>query len=198
MLIIYKLHKRLYRALSYIYWSRKLKNFGKGSFIDRPLHVDGVNISIGNKVFIQYKSWIAAMPITNCENPILQIEDGSVIGHFNEIYSTKKIIIQKNVLTADRVYISDNLHGYKDITRPVIKQEIIQNGEGVVIGEGSWIGVGVAIIGASVGKHCIIGANSVVTHDIPDYCVAAGAPAKIIKRYNLKTQTWEKYSIDYE
>lgn len=189
--MINKIYKRAYRIFSYFFWKRKLKNFGKGSFIDRPLHIDGVNISIGNNVFIQYKSWLAAMPLTDCKKPILQIENGSVIGHFNEIYATRKIIIQKNVLTADRVYISDNLHGYKDISIPIIKQKIVQNGNGVVIGEGSWIGVGVAIIGASIGKHCIIGANSVVTHDIPDYCVAVGVPAKVIKQYNFETQTWE-------
>ena len=48
------------------------------------------------------------------------------------------------------------------------------------------------IIGASVGKHCVIGANAVVTKDVPDYCVAVGAPAKIIKKYNLKNKKWEK------
>lgn len=42
------------------------------------------------------------------------------------------------------------------------------------------------------GKPCVIGANSVVTHNLPDYCVAVGIPAKIIKRYNFETQQWEK------
>ena len=43
-----------------------------------------------------------------------------------------------------------------------------------------------------IGKHCVIGANSVVTKNIPDYCVAAGVPARIIKKYNFTTETWEK------
>ena len=46
--------------------------------------------------------------------------------------------------------------------------------------------------GVKVGEHCVIGANSVVTKDIPDYCVAVGMPARIIKRYNFKTNTWER------
>ena len=50
----------------------------------------------------------------------------------------------------------------------------------------------VILPGVHIGKHCTIGANSVVTHDIPDYCVAVGVPTRIIKRYNFKTQQWEK------
>ena len=125
----------------------------------------------------------------------LIIGDGCAIGHFNEIYATKSIIIENNVLTADRVYISDNLHGYENPESPVIKQPIKQNGT-VHIGEGSWLGVGVAVMGANIGKHCVIGANAVVTKDIPDYSVAVGIPAKIIKRYNIESGKWEKTNPD--
>ena len=43
-----------------------------------------------------------------------------------------------------------------------------------------------------IGRHCVIGANSVVSKDIPDYCVAAGIPAKVIKQYNFESKEWEK------
>lgn len=63
---------------------------------------------------------------------------------------------------------------------------------GVSIGDETWIGTGVVIAGTvTIGKHCVIGANSVVTKDIPDYCVAAGNPCKIIKRYSFETKQWE-------
>ena len=63
----------------------------------------------------------------------------------------------------------------------------------IIIDEDTWIGTKSTIVGSvHVGKHCIIGANSVVTKDIPDYCVVAGIPARIIKRYNFTTQQWEK------
>ena len=52
------------------------------------------------------------------------------------------------------------------------------------IGDNSWIGNHAAIIGCSVGRHCVVGANAVVTRDVPDYCVVAGSPARIIKRYD--------------
>ena len=62
----------------------------------------------------------------------------------------------------------------------------------ITIGDGTWIGRNSIVIGCSIGKHCVIGANSVVKHDIPDYCVAAGIPARIIKRYDFETQAWRK------
>ena len=47
--------------------------------------------------------------------------------------------------------------------------------------------------GTILGKQCIVGANSVVRGQFPDYCVIAGNPAKIIKKYNFNTRKWEKY-----
>jgi len=87
--------------------------------------------------------------------------------------------------------LSDNLHGYEDISIPPRDQPIIQKRD-VTIGDDTWLGERVAVIGAHIGKHCVIGANSVVTHDIPNYCVAVGAPAKIIKRYDFDTNRWRK------
>lgn len=173
-------------------WRILLKSFGCKSQLVSPLSLEGKkNISIGNKVYVGYKTWLAALPLTGEKSCLLELQDGVTIGHFNHIYATKKIILEKDVLTADRVYISDNLHGYSDIYMPIKNQPIIQHGE-VVIGEGSWLGENVCVLGAKIGKHCVIGANSVVTRDIPDYSVAVGAPAKIIKRYDFTTETWRK------
>lgn len=173
-------------------YKSSMGRFGEKSVIINPLKINGKKrIFIGDKVVIEYKTWLAAMPLTGYDDCKLEIKDGVNIGHFNHIYATKSIIIEENVLTADRVYISDNLHRYEDINFPIKLQPIIQKKE-VVIGKGSWLGENVCIIGAKIGKHCVIGANSVVTHDIPDYCVAVGSPAKIIKRYDFSTQTWKK------
>lgn len=171
--------------------SKRYKKLGTRSFIDRPLKINGSrNIIIGNHVFIGYKTWLASMPNTVTSNPILQIGDGTSIGHFNHIYATKKIIIGNNVLTADKVYISDNIHGFDNVTLP-IKNQPIQQKNDVYIGDGSWLGENVCVIGAKIGRNCVIGANSVVTRNIPDYCVAVGAPAKIIKRYNYDIKQWK-------
>ena len=83
-------------------------------------------------------------------------------------------------------------HFVGDINVPVIDQGIVQRGQKVSIGGGSYIGINAVIVGnVKIGNHCVIGANSVVTKDVPDYCVAVGSPAKILKRYNLETQLWE-------
>jgi acetyltransferase-like isoleucine patch superfamily enzyme len=87
------------------------EKYSISSFIDRPLKIDGgKNISIGKRVVIQYKTWLAALPLTGEQKCELVIKDGTAIGHFNHIFATKSIIIEENVLTADKVYISDNLH----------------------------------------------------------------------------------------
>lgn len=162
------------------------------SRIFKPLSLDGGrNIFIGKRVIIQKYTWLAAVKCTNVEQCRLEIGDGSHIGNFNHIYCTQRITIKKNVLTADKVYISDNLHSYEDINTPIWQQSIRQLNP-VVIGENAWLGENVCVIGASVGRGSVIGANSVVTRDIPDYCVAVGAPAKIVKRYCFEQKKWRK------
>ena len=180
------------RVLGYYYYQCFFQHFGKHSRLVSPLAIDGAwNIRIGERVYVGDKSWLAALPLTGEKECLLELQDGVSIGHFNHIYATKRIVIEKNVLIADKVYISDNLHGYENIDIPIKCQPIIQHGE-VVIGEGSWLGENVCVIGAKIGKHCVIGANSVVTKDIPDYCIAVGVPAKVIKIYDFEKKKWIK------
>lgn len=166
--------------------------FGKIGSSTRLINpkIDGHSrIFIGSKVYINDKAWLACEPLTGNRNCSLTIGDGTYIGRFCHIYSTSKIEIGKKVLIADKVYLSDNLHGYQNIELPVIDQPIQQT-NAVIIGEGAWLGENVCVIGAGVGKNSVIGANSVVTKDIPDYCIAVGSPAVIIKRYNFDTKQW--------
>jgi len=172
------------------YYKALFGKIGIRSIIVNPLKIDGAkNIEIGNRVYIAYKSWLACLPLTGEKECKLIIGDGCRIGNFNHIYATKSVILERDVLTADKVYISDNLHGYEDVTVPIWKQPIVQKRE-VFIGQGSWLGENVCVIGANIGKHCIIGANSVVTKDIPDYSVAVGAPAKVIRKFDYDQNKW--------
>ncbi|MFX1702575.1 acyltransferase [Chitinophaga sp. CC14] len=175
-----------------LYYKFVFKRIGIKSIIGKPLKIDGGNnIIIGESVYVAKGTWLAALPLTGEKECVLEIGDGSNIGHFNHIYATKKIVLERNVLTADKVYISDNLHDYENIHLPVMKQRIRQIGE-VIIGEGSWLGENVCILGAKIGKNCVIGANAVVTKDIPDFSIVVGAPAYIIKRYCFETNSWRK------
>ncbi len=149
------------------------------------------NIYIGNRVSIGMRTWIDAKPHTGIKDCCLVFKDGVTIGEYNHIYATNSIVFLEDVLTANYVYVSDNLHSYQDVDTPIQKQPIKQL-KPVVIGKGSWLGEHVSIIGACVGSHSVIGANSVVTKDIPDFCIAVGVPAKIIKRYDFENSCWRK------
>lgn len=157
------------------------------SFFDiSHIQINGYkNIEIGENVYIAPYAWISA---TNGE---VVIENSTLIGRFAHIYSTNKIHIKRNVLIAERVYISDNQHTYSDVDIPIMSQPVKQC-KPVIIKDGAWIGENVCIIGATVGRNSVIGANSVVIHDIPDYCVAVGTPARIIKRYCFTSSEWKK------
>lgn len=190
--MIFCILKKISREIFHFYYKVIFGALGRKSYILSPLHIDSPqNIFLGNQVIIREFTWLAAVPLTGEKNVSLTIGDNSIIGHFNHIYATKKIVIEENVLTADKVYISDNLHGYKDIYTPIKDQPIQQNNE-VIIGRGTWIGEHACILGVKIGKQCVIAANSVVTKDVPDFCVVAGVPAKIIKRFCKESQEWRR------
>ena len=94
------------------------------------------------------------------------------------------------MLIADKVYISDNLHNYQDI-RSLLSLKLLYL-KNQFTRRAFLVGENVCVIGASVGKHSIDDANSVVTSDIPDYSIAVGTPAKVIKQYNHQTNKWER------
>jgi acetyltransferase-like isoleucine patch superfamily enzyme len=181
------LKKVLYGIKTHFYYRLLFKRIGKFSLIINPLKIsNGKNIILGKKVIINDFSWIQSE-----KKGFISIMDNTRIGHFSHIISGKEVIIEKNVLIADKVFITDCTHTYEKIDEPIINQEI-KILRSVKISEGSWIGENVSIIGSSIGKNSVIGANSVVTKDIPDYCVAAGNPAVVIKIFNKEKNQWIK------
>lgn len=182
------------RMVSRLFHATFFYRFGKRSKIVNPLLLKNTKwISIGNRVTINDGAFIMTEK-TNETGKIwekLIVEDGATLGNFNHIVAVNRVVIGKDVLTADRVYISDNYHGYEDINVPISKQPIKTKGP-TEIGEGSWLGENVCVISAKIGKHCVIAANSVVITDIPDYSIAAGSPAKVKKQFNFSTNQWEK------
>lgn len=167
------------------------KQFGqKVSIIDADIIEGEEFISLGNNVSFNSRVWLLALKQNSVE-PRLVVEDGATIGRFAHIVAIKDVLIGENVLIADKVYISDNLHSFEDVESSIIEQEILFKGS-VSIGENSWIGENVSIIGAKIGKHCVIGASSLVNSDIPDYSIAVGSPAKVIKKYDFEEKKWKK------
>jgi acetyltransferase-like isoleucine patch superfamily enzyme len=94
------------------------------------------------------------------------------------------------VLTADRVHISDNSHSYENPDLAILDQPVISKAA-VSIGSGSWLGENVNVLSCSVGRNCVIGANAVVTKDVPDYSIVVGIPGRIIKRFDKGSKTWK-------
>ncbi len=94
------------------------------------------------------------------------------------------------MLLSDRVFISDHIHSYREKGVPVIKQSLVPRGK-VMIRAGAFIGINAVIMpGVTIGRNAVVGASSVVYQDVPDFSVAAGNPARLVKKYYADTDTW--------
>ena len=175
----------------------KIKNkfyeFGSNSIILKPyLQLSGYkNIKIGHNTTILTNSRLSVYGNSNDIN--IQIGNDCYIAFgFSALASSQaKIIIGDNVLFASNVLVTNENHGINpELDIPYMSQP--SSAKNVYIGNGCWIGEQVCILsGVSIGEKCIIGAGSVVTKSIPDYCIAAGNPAKVLKKYNFETKRWE-------
>lgn len=138
--------------------------------------------SRGEKMIIG-KSYIGDYAKLHTAGGILRIGDNVTIGSFGFINAAGNVTLEDNVLCADKVNIVAENHGYFDITKP-IREQPCTKGE-IVIGEGSWLGINVTILaGTVIGKNCVVGANSVVKGKFDNYCVIAGNPARVIKKFD--------------
>lgn len=172
------------RALLYAPFFGK---FGMPSYLGKPIFLKGIrNVFIGKKVRI-----FPHLRLETQDGGIVHISDDVVISQNVHITSAGKLEIGKSALILANVFITNIDHDYATIDQHVVKQKIMVRE--TKIGDYCFIGMGSAIMAGTVlGKQCIVGANSVVRGTFPDYCVIAGAPAKIVKKYNHDTQIWEK------
>lgn len=171
------------------------RRFGKRARIVAPLGIERADlIAIGEDVFVAPMCYLAVKP-EEASGGLLEIGAGSKLGRFNHIYATRRVTLGSKVLTANGVYISDNLHSYENPAVAIMDQPLRQLAE-VTIGDGSWIGHNACIVGASLGRGCVVGANAVVTRDAPDHCVLVGVPARIVRRFDTDRGEWRKTNPD--
>jgi len=112
------------------------------------------------------------------------------------IGSCSQIVVEDEVMFATNVHISDHFHGYKFADIPY-KFQMLDRISPIRIGRGSWIGQNVVIMpGVDIGEYSIIGANSVVTKNVPPGSIAAGVPAKVFKSWDGKTRQWKSFDCD--
>jgi acetyltransferase-like isoleucine patch superfamily enzyme len=115
-----------------------------------------------------------------CHEGSLRIGDKAVFGNENTVNAYLDIEFGSSVLLADWIYICDFDHRYADIHAPIKDQGIVKSP--VRIGPDTWIGTKVSVLrGARVGRGCVLGAHAVVRGDIPDFAVAVGAPARVVR-----------------
>lgn len=164
--------------------SGAFRAFGRGSTFQTPLTLWGERrISIGSGVHIGPGCWLLALGDEETDAAsAIEIGDGCSFAGGVTITAERSVIIGREVLMGRNIHISDHAHATADRELPVLRQGTTP-AKPVRVGDGSWIGQGVVICpGVSIGRNCIIGANSVVKSDVPDYCVAAGAPARVVRR----------------
>lgn len=194
------LHFRIRDYLSILFY-RLLAPFfgqmGKRVRIVRPLRIYGARYcEFADDSVLQYGAYLAVLKEFD-HAPLLKVGVRTMIGNHAHIVVTRRVEFGAGVLTADRLFVSDNRHTFEDPSTPIRDQGLTQLAE-VRIGDGTWIGENVCISGASIGSQCVIAANSVVTSDIPDRCIAAGAPARIVKRYCERREGWYRTGPDGE
>lgn len=169
----------------------EFKKIGLSSYISSPVFIlNGNRIEIGNRVRIFPGS---RMEVHN--DGTIIIENNCSIGqNLHLISSNEKLIIGKNTTISGNVFITNIDHDYTEIGVHILAQEYKVRTTNV--GQNCFIGYGAVLQpGTVLGEQCVVGANSVVRGTFPDFCVIAGVPAKIVKRYNTVTQFWEKTDV---
>lgn len=167
---------------------RRFGHFGFGSMICFPAAtiMNERHISLGSGTLIcpQVSLSVGVIPGQQGLDPtVLRIGDRCVLGRGSSIVAHTRVEIGDDVWTGPNVYITDQNHGYTDVERPIWQQPTPPD-RAVVVGAGSWLGYGVVVLpGARIGRNAVIGAHAVVIGDIPDWSVAVGVPARVVRRY---------------
>lgn len=168
------------------YIHRRFAHVGNGAaFTWKLLNLQGAQfISIGEETICE-----AALQLTarqaGAKPPAISIGSHCLLRHGSHITATDSIVIGDHLLTGTNVIITDNAHGLttrEQLLVPPRQRPLISKGP-VVIGRNVWLGNNVCVLpGVTIGDGVVVGANSVVTHSLPPYCVAAGIPARVIKQ----------------
>jgi serine acetyltransferase len=167
--------------------ARRFGSFGDGSllvfppgavFNERWIHI-GRDTMIGPRVSLTAGMAPGQQMVSD---PVIAIGDRTLIGRGSHIVGHLDVSIGDDIQTGPYVYITDQNHRYQDPEMPIGRQWPAE--APVHIGSGSWLGTGVIVLpGAWIGRNVAVGAGAVVTGRIPDFSVAVGSPARVVKRF---------------
>ena len=180
-------------------WKRGLRQVGRGFHVNRGALLQGGNcISIGDGFYAGQMLWIEAVRSYGNAGyePIIEIGHNVVCSQSVHIAANARITIRDGVLFGSRVHVTDHAHGTyqgeqqdSPDTPPALRA--LAPGRPVLIERNVWLGDGVVVLpGVTIGEGCIVGANSVVSRNLPPRVIAVGAPAVPIKRYDAASGRW--------
>lgn len=131
-------------------------------------------IVIGEGVFVGRNT------ILSCKNGDILLEDHANIGFNVEIFSASRVRVGKSVLIAAYTYLVGGDHLYDRVDVPVLYQG--RTAQGIDVGDHVWLGAHVVVTdGSRIGRDAIVGAGAVVVGEIPEFHIAAGVPARVIR-----------------
>jgi acetyltransferase-like isoleucine patch superfamily enzyme len=182
---LYELYVRAADKLFSLSIAGAFAEFGSRSIIQRPARISGASrISIGHRVFVGAGSWLNAITEQDTDGPAILIGSGTSMSGICVISAVRRVTLEENVLLARNVYISDHIHNYQATEKPVMSQGVGKVLP-VTIGRGAWLGQNVVVCpGVTIGRGAVVGANSVVNADVPDYCLAVGSPARVVRKFS--------------
>ena len=135
---------------------------------------DNQGIQIGSGVFVGRNT------ILSCKNGDIVIDDRANIGFNCEIFSASRVHVGKDILMAAYPYLVGGDHLYDRTDIPVLQQG--RTARGIDVADNVWLGTHVVVTdGSTIGRDAIIGAGAVVVGDVPEFAIATGIPAKVVR-----------------
>ncbi|MFF7212631.1 acyltransferase [Streptomyces sp. NPDC008238] len=122
-------------------------------------------------------------------DPVVRLGNGVVLGRGSHVIASRPVVFGDDVYCGPYVYVTSDNHSYDDPHEPIGRQW--PRSAPVEIGSGSWLGAGAVILpGARIGRNVVVAAGAIVRGEVPDHCVVAGAPARVVRRWTPE-RGWE-------
>ena len=168
--------------------------FGQGVVLRHPSKIRiGDDVTIDDLVVLDAKGesnhgidigrgvFLGRGTILSCKDGDIVLGDHSNLGFHCEVFSGSRVTVGRHGLFAAYVYLVGGGHEFENADVAVIDQE--RSSRGITLGDNVWLGTGAKVLdGVSLGHDVVVGANGVVTSDLPDGAIAAGVPARVLRR----------------
>lgn len=186
-----KIYNKIQRTIIYLFRFPRFAEYHFSDTIVKPIKLTPKFLTLKKYVVIFHHARIEGISVYQEKkySPHIILKEGVTVQQNLHLTCANSIVIGERTAIAANVTITDIHHPYTDITIPIEYQELevkyVEIGPDCKIYNNS-----VILPGTKLGKHTTVGANSVVSGVFPDYCVIAGAPARIIKRYDGDSKRW--------